>query len=488
MIRSAIVVGAGFGGIAAAIALRQAGVEDLTILERGEAVGGVWHHNTYPGAACDVPSHLYSYSFAPNPDWGRRFASQPDIQRYVQDTARRFGVLDRVRCSTEVTGARWDAQASRWEVQTSEGPLHADLLVAACGQLTRPAIPHVEAIDTFAGPAFHSSQWRHDLDLRGLRVGVVGTGASAIQFVPAIQPLVASLTVVQRTPPWILPKFDRAYRPRANAAFARVPALQRAGRLGWWTALEAGIAGFVGHEQALAPLAALSRAHLRRQVPDAALRARLTPTYRIGCKRILLSSDWYPTLSRPNVEVVTAPIARAVPDGLEFADGSHRTLDVLIFGTGFAAREFVAPMQVTGRDGVTLADTWDGLPHAWHGLSVPGFPNFFLMYGPNTFGGSGSAIYMIESQARHIGAAARALGRGHARTIEVRADVHAAFMAELRERQRRTVWATGGCSSWYLDDEGRDPTNWPGYTIEYRRRTRQVDPAVYRVGAGTAPD
>ncbi len=483
MTRSALVVGAGFGGVAAAIALRREGVRDITILERGDAVGGVWHHNTYPGAACDVPSHLYSYSFAPNPGWGRRFAEQPEIQHYVQDTARRFGVLDDVRLGVEAHQATWDSASAEWELQSSEGAMRADMLIAACGQLTRPAAAHIEQMDEFVGPAFHSSCWRHELDLGGLRVGVVGTGASAIQLIPAIAGRVGSLTVFQRTPPWVLPKLDRAYGPLAHSAFQRMPALQRAGRLGWWTFLEAAIAGFVGREQLLAPLAAAARAHLRLQVRDPLLRARLTPDYSIGCKRILLSSDWYPALSRPNVEVVSQPIARAFEQGLELADGSTRELDVIIFGTGFQAREFVAPMEVTGRGGVTLEQTWEGMPNAWHGLSVPGFPNMFLMYGPNTFGGSGSAVYMLESQARHVAAAARALSGGGGRVIEVRPEAHERFMSELRERQRRTVWATGGCSSWYLDEEGRDPTNWPGYTIEYRRRTARVDPAVYSIGA-----
>jgi len=479
MSRSAVVVGAGFGGIAAAIALRRAGLRDITILERGGAVGGVWHHNTYPGAACDVPSSLYSYSFAPNPRWPRRFAAQPDIQGYVEDTARRFGVLDGVRFGVEATRADWDADGVLWDVETSAGPVKGSLLIAACGQLTRPEIPDLRGVRDFAGPAFHSSRWPADMDLGGLNVGVVGTGASAIQLVPAIAGTARTVTVFQRTPPWILPKFDRAYRPATQSAFARFPALQGAGRLAWWTFLEAAIAGFVGHDRALTPLAAAARAHLRRQVPDAALRERLLPDYRIGCKRILLSSDWYPTLMREDVELVTEPIRRILSGGIELADGATRDLDVVIFGTGFQAREFVAPLQVTGRDGRTLAQAWDGLPTAWHGLSVPGFPNFFLMYGPNTYGGSGSAIYMIESQALHVGAAARALDSAGAQTVELRAGAFTAFERELRALQQKTIWATGGCSSWYLDEQGRDPTNWPGYTYDYRRRVRAINPASY---------
>jgi cation diffusion facilitator CzcD-associated flavoprotein CzcO len=478
---SAVIVGAGFGGIAAAIALRREGVREITVLERGAGVGGVWEHNTYPGAACDVPSHLYSYSFAPNPHWGRRFAGQPEIRAYLEDTARRCGVLDAVRCGVEVGRARWDREGCAWEVETSEGSVRAELLIAACGQLTRPSIPAVEGIGDFDGPVFHSSSWRHDLELRGKRVGVIGTGASAIQFVPAIQPQAASLAVFQRTAPWILPKPDGAYGKLAQSAFERLPALQRAGRLAWWTLMESAIAGFVGHPQLLAPLEAASRAHLRRQVSDPVLRERLSPHYRIGCKRILLSSDWYPALSQPNVEVLGEPIARVTPQGVQMANGSTRALDVLIFGTGFDAHDFVAPMEILGREERSLRDVWGGLPQAWHGLSVPGFPNMFLMYGPNTFGGSGSAVYMLESQARHVAAAARALRESGATSIEVKADAFASFIAELRERQPRTVWATGGCSSWYLDESGRDPTNWPGYTIEYRMRTRAIDAAVYEL-------
>jgi cation diffusion facilitator CzcD-associated flavoprotein CzcO len=486
MTRSAIVVGAGFGGIAAAIELRRAGVAEITVLERGSGVGGVWHHNTYPGAACDVPSHLYSYSFAPNPRWGRRFAPQEEIRLYLQEAARRGGVLGAIRCGVEALSAEWDEDAAEWVIQSSAGTYRAQLLIAACGQLSRPEIPAIEGIEHFEGITFHSSRWRHDVDLTGKRVGVIGTGASAMQFVPVIAPAVESLTVVQRTAPWILPKLDRSYSGIAKRAFERLPLLQRAGRFSLWATLELAIAGFTGHEQVLAPFAAAGRALLRRQVPDPSMRELLAPKYTIGCKRILLSSDWYPTLMRPNVELVTQPVARATASGLELADGSRRELDVLIYGTGFSAHDFVAPMQVAGRGGQTLEQAWAGLPNAWHGLSVPNFPNLFLMYGPNTFGGSGSAIYVLESQARHVAAAARAMQARGAATIEVRAEVHEQFLRELRGRQRHTVWATGGCNSWYLDAEGRDPTNWPGYTIEYRRRTRRIDPDVYRLSPAGA--
>ena len=370
---SVAIVGAGFGGIGTAVSLRRAGVEDVVVLERGERVGGVWNQNTYPGAACDVPSHLYSYSFARNPRWGRRFATQPEIQRYVEDVARRHQVLNRVRLGTDVESASWDEDSARWRLETSGGAVEADLLVCACGQLTRPAVPRLEGLDRFAGPVFHSAQWRHDVDLRGLRVGVLGTGASAIQFVPAIQPMVGSMTVVQRTPPWILPKPDRAYRPFDTALFERVGLAQLAGRFGWWALMEAGIAGFVGFDAAMRPLAAASRSHLRRQVRDPDLRARLTPAYKMGCKRVLLSSDWYPALAAPNVEVVTDGVSHVTETGLVLDDGRSVELDALIFGTGFRTCEFVAPMRIGGRDGVRSTRPGMASPTPGTNLRCPGF-------------------------------------------------------------------------------------------------------------------
>jgi cation diffusion facilitator CzcD-associated flavoprotein CzcO len=307
---------------------------------------------------------------------------------------------------------------------------------------------------------------------------VLGTGASAIQFVPKIQPHVASLAVFQRTPPWILPKPDRGYGGRHGARLERFPLLQLAERFGWWGLLEAAIAGFVGHDRVLAPLAGASNLQRRIQVRDPELRAKLTPRYRLGCKRILLSTNWYPALAAPNAEVVTDRVREASATGLVLENGREVPLDVLIFGTGFKARTFVAPMEIRGRGGVTLDEVWAGVPHAWHGLSVPGFPNAFLVYGPNTYGGSGSAIYMLESQMRHVVAGAEALRRAGG-TIELREAAHDAFVRDLRERQKTTVWATGGCTSWYVDAEGRDPTNWPGYTWDYRRRTADIDPEVY---------
>ena len=483
---TAAVVGGGFGGIGAAITLRERGVEDLRVFERAERLGGVWQANTYPGIACDVPSHLYSYSFARNPGWRRRYSPGAQIREYLEDCAERFGVRDAVRTGVDVTDATWDEARAVWRLTTTAGEVEARVLVTACGQLTAPNIPRVEGIERFAGPVFHSAQWREDLDLRGLRVAVVGTGASAIQFVPAIAPLVRRLHVFQRSAPWILPKNDRAYGAWENRLFEKVPARQLAGRLANWAIFESAVPGFTDHQWMLKPLAGVNAALLRRQVPDPQLRERLRPTDEVGCKRLLVSNEWYPTFNRPNVELVTDGVARVTPTSIIGHDGVEREVDVIIFGTGFNANGFVAPMQVTGRDGVQLADVWDPLPQAYLGTAVAGFPNLFLLYGPNTNMGTGSAIYLLESQRRHVGEAVGLLRRTRGRSLEVRAEAQEAYNAELRERLAGSVWESG-CSSWYIDEHGLDTSNWPGSMREFRRRTARVELDAYRLELTPAP-
>ncbi len=477
---TAAVIGGGFGGIGTAIKLRERGVDDLLLFERGERIGGVWQHNTYPGIACDVPSHLYSYSFAPNPGWRRRYSPGPQIRQYLEDCARRYGVDDVVRTGVDVTDASWDEARAVWRLTTSSGEHEARVLVAACGQLTAPSIPQVEGLERFAGPVFHSARWRGDLDLRGLRVAVVGTGASAIQFVPAIAPLVRQLHVFQRSAPWILPKNDREYADWENRLFERLPARQLAGRFANWAAFEAVVPGFTDQRWMLRPLAAANAALLRRQVPDPGLRERLRPTDDVGCKRMLVSNEWYPTFMRPNVELVTDGVERVTPTSIIGTDGVEREVDVIIFGTGFNANGFVAPMQVTGRDGATLADAWDPLPQAYLGTAVSGFPNLFLLYGPNTNMGSGSAIYLLESQMHHVGEAVSLLRRANGRSLEVRPEAQAAYNAELRSRLSQSVWESG-CSSWYVDEHGHDTSNWPGTMREFRRRSARVGLDAYRL-------
>ena len=470
--RSVAIVGGGFGGIGAAALLRRAGYTDVMVFERAERVGGVWHHNTYPGAACDVPSHLYEFSFAPNPRWSRRYAPQAEIQAYIEDIAR---PLD-VRTSTEVTSARWEDE--RWTLETSAGPFSADVLIAACGQLSIPSVPPLPGLESFAGPAFHTARWRHDVPLAGRRVAVIGTGCSAIQVVPAIAPEVAQLDVYQRSPSWTIPKLDFAYSPCTRRLFARVPALRKLDRASLWWFHEFFTLGMTRRRWVLKGLEAAGRLNLRRGIKDPALRARVTPRDAVGCKRIMLTDEWYPALERDNVNLVSDGIETITPTGVRTTDGREREADVLVLATGFKSHAFVAPMAITGRDGHTLADEWAGVPRAYLGVTVPDFPNLFLLYGPNTNGGTGSVVSTIEASIGHVLAALRELERMNARTIEVRRPAHEAFATAVREALAGTVWHTG-CTSWYIDEQGNDPSNWPWTWSEYRRRTATLEPDDY---------
>jgi len=475
------ILGAGFSGLGMAIRLKQTGVEDFVVLERDEEVGGTWWANTYPGCQCDVPSHLYEFSFAPNPRWTRRYAPQQEIQAYVEDVARRHGVLERVRTGTEVTAAAWDEERARWLLQTSAGEHEADVLVTACGQLTVPKMPPIEGLDTFRGPAFHTARWDHDVELAGRRVAIVGTGCSAIQVAPAIQPRVAQLDIYQRSPGWTFPKMDYAYSERAKRAFERFPALQRLDRAATFAFMELGAAAMTGKRWMLPPFRALGRSQINRAIDDPALRARVTPADELGCKRVMLTDEWYPTLTRPNVELVTDRIESVTPNGIRTADGRERAADVLVLATGFESHGFVAPMQISGRGGVSLSEAWTPTPRAYLGMSVPRFPNMFLLYGPNTNGGTGSVIYTIEAGAAHVISALDELARSRTDRIEVRASAADRFDGELRAALRDTVWHTG-CTSWYVDENGNDPSQWPWLWSTYRRRTAQVDRTAYEVG------
>jgi cation diffusion facilitator CzcD-associated flavoprotein CzcO len=470
---SVAIVGGGFGGVGAAALLRRAGYTDVTLFERGSRLGGVWHHNTYPGAACDVPSHLYEFSFAPNPSWSRRYAPQAEIQAYVEDVARRSGVA--ARLSTEVRSARWDR--ARWVVETTAGTHTADVLITACGQLSVPSVPPLPGLESFRGPAFHTAQWRHDVPLTGKRVAVIGTGCSAIQVVPAIAEEVAALAVYQRSPGWTIPKLDFAYPARARALFARFPALQRLDRASVFYFHEFFTYGMTRHRWLLKLLEAAGRLNIRRGIQDPALRRAVTPRDEVGCKRIMLTDDWYPALARPDVELVSERIEAITPDGV-MAGGREREADVLVLATGFKSHEFVAPMEITGAGGRTLAAEWAPVARAYLGVTVPGFPNLFLLYGPNTNGGTGSVVSTIESSLAHVLAALRELDRRGLRTIEVRREAADAFNASLRAALAGTVWHSG-CRNWYVDEQGNDPSQWPWTWLEYRRRTATLDLDAY---------
>jgi len=475
---SVAIVGGGFGGVGAAVLMLRAGYPDVTVFERGDRVGGVWAHNTYPGAACDVPSHLYEFSFAPNPRWSRRYAPQAEIQEYMEATARRHGVLDRVRTNTEVTHAQWDERRAKWQLQTTAGSFEADVLVAACGQLSRPKKATIKGLESFAGPVFHTAEWDHDVDLTGKRVAVIGTGCSAIQTVPAIQPVAGQIDVYQRSPGWTMPKMDFEYSERAKRLFERFPVLQSLDRLATFAFMDIGAAAMTSQRWLLGPFRAAGRRQIQKGIKDGELRAKVTPTDEIGCKRVMLTDEWYPTLEKPNVELVTERVEEITPTGIISADGTERPADVIVLATGFHSHAFVAPMEVVGSGGRPLAEEWDPVARAYLGLSVPGFPNMFLLYGPNTNGGTGSAIYVLEAGITHIIAALDALRRTDSDRIEVRRERAETFDRELRAALAGTVWHTG-CTSWYVDQNGNDPNQWPWLWSTYRRRVQHLEPGAY---------
>ena len=471
------IVGGGFGGVGAATMLRREGYEDVAVFEKAERVGGVWHHNTYPGAACDIPSHLYEFSFAPN-RWSRRYAPQAEIQAYVEGVARHFGVLEKVRTGTEVRSASWNEERGRWRLETSGGPHEAEVLLTACGQLSVPQVPPIPGLESFQGPAFHTAEWRHDVDLAGKRVAVVGTGCSAIQVVPAIQPQVAQLDVYQRSPGWTFPKGDYAYPAWTHTLFKRLPQLRRLDRASIQAFQEFGAAAMTSQPWLLPVLRAIARRQINSAIADPELRSKVTPSDEVGCKRIMLTDEWYPALAQPNVELVAERIETVTPDGIRAAGGSERAADAIVLATGFASHDFVAPMEIEGRDGRSLSAEWSEVARAYLGLTVPGFPNMFLLYGPNTNGGTGSVVNTLECGINHVLAALREMERAGAGRIEVRSEAAASFDRELRAALADTVWHSG-CTNWYVDENGNDPSNWPWLWTTYRRRTAQLDPGAY---------
>lgn len=472
-----VIVGAGFGGIAAAVALVRAGFDDLVILEQGDRIGGVWRDNAYPGCGCDIPAPLYSYSFAPNPRWSRRFPPRREILDYLRDCAEKWGLLPRVRLNARVIDAAWDEATGRWRVSTAGGDeVVADVLIPAVGQLSNPVVPRLKGAELFAGPAPHTARWPEGLSADGLNVGVIGTGASAIQLVPAIAGKARHVTVFQRTPPWTLPKPDRRYGPVRETVYRRFPGLTRLPRLGVWGMTWVTGRAVTGHRVAGAMLRTVSNAQRRVQVPDRALRARVTPVEPMGCKRVLFTNNWYPALRRPDVDLVTAPIDTVTRGGVTTVDGVEHPCDVLVYATGFDAVDFLVPMRIAGRGGRELAGVWRDGAFAYLGMAVPGFPNMFLMYGPNTNTGNTSVIFFHEAQARHIVQAVRLIVRDGA-PLEVRGELSDSYDAEMRRRLATSVWT--GCRSWYRTATGRIVTNWPGMAAEYRRRTRHLRPADY---------
>ncbi len=484
------VIGSGFSGLGAAVRLRREGITDFVVLERAGSVGGTWRDNSYPGCACDVPSHLYSFSFAPNPDWPRSFSGQPHIRAYLEHVADTFGLRPHIRLDSEVRMMRWDESELRWEIETAQGELTADVVVSATGPLSEPKLPEIPGLAGFPGKVFHSARWDHDYDLRGKRVAVIGTGASAIQIVPAIAPDVQRLTLFQRTPAWVMPRTDRAITAVERWMHRQLPFTQAARRGLTWAIRDLQVGAFTKRPNQLGFVEALAKANMARSIKDPAMRARLTPSYRIGCKRILLSSTFYPALARPNVDLVASGLKEVRGSVLVAADGTEAEVDAIVFSTGFHVTDLPIAERVVGADGRSLADTWKDGMASLRGATAAGFPNWMTIIGPNTGLGNTSMILMIESQLNYMADYLRQLtvlggngaaGKAGRVALAARPSAVNAWNRKVQARMERTVWSTGGCTSWYLDENGRNTTVWPGTTGEFRRETRTVDLAEYEV-------
>jgi cation diffusion facilitator CzcD-associated flavoprotein CzcO len=472
------IIGAGFGGLAAAIRLKRRGDDDFLVFEQADDVGGTWRDNTYPGCACDVPSHLYSFSFARNPSWSDTFSGQPEIWAYLKATSVRFGVTPHLRLGHELLSATWDEASARWRLRTSRGAYTARVLVLATGPLSQPSTPDIPGLASFAGTTFHSAQWRHDVDLAGARVAVIGTGASAIQFVPAIAPTVSSLTLFQRTAPWVLPRGSRRITAPERAAYRWIPGAQWLVRTGLYWARELFALGFL-YPRVNRFASRLGRLHLRRQVSDPVLRDKLTPTFVMGCKRVLLSNDYYPALTRDNVTVVTEGIREVRPHAVVTADGVEHPADTVILGTGFRVTDPPMAGLILGRDGRSLSQAWQPTMHAHRGTTVSGFPNLFILLGPNTGLGHTSVVLMIETQVRYLIAALAHQRRSGVAAMEPSTAAQERDAADVDARMAGTVWMKGGCRSWYLDATGRNSTLWPGFATSYRLRLRRFRPGDF---------
>lgn len=468
-----LIIGAGFGGLGLAIQLQQAGIQDFLILEKADEVGGTWRDNGYPGAACDVPSHLYSFSFEPKADWSRKFAPQAEIHAYQRHLADKYGLRRHIRFGCEVESAAFDQASGTWSLCTRSGErFQARALVSACGQLNRPAWPKLPGLEGFKGALFHSARWNHAYTLAGKRVAVIGTGASAIQFVPQIAPQVAKLTLFQRSAAYVIPKPDRAYRPWELALMRRLPWLQKIDRLLKYIQHESRALAFTVFPPLMQTMHLSFRRHLARGIADPALRRRLVPDYPLGCKRILISNDFYPALARPNVAVVDAGIREVTADALITEDGQRHEVDAIILGTGFAATDFLAPMSIRGLAGRDLNQAWQAGAEAYLGISVSGFPNLFILYGPNTNLGHNSILYMLESQFPYVLDGIRALRA--VRYLDLKPELQRQFNQRLQQQVRHTVWERG-CTSWYKTVDGRNTNNWPGFTFAYRQHTRRLE-------------
>ncbi|WP_186628059.1 NAD(P)/FAD-dependent oxidoreductase [Rhodococcus sp. BP22] len=481
-----VIIGSGFAGLGAAIKLTQEGKRNFLVLERGSDVGGTWRDNTYPGAACDVPSHLYSYSFALNPEWTRSFSTQPEIQKYIESVARKYGVMDRHVFGSDVTSVRWNADTSRWDVSATTGEYSAKIVVPAVGALCEPNLPPIKGIESFEGEIFHSAQWNHDAKLDGKRVAVIGTGASAIQIVPAIADTVSHLDVYQRTAPWILPRADRAYTRFERFAFKHIPGFQRLSRTGIYAARETQVLGLAKQPKLMKILEVVARRQIAKGIKDKSLRKKVTPNFRIGCKRMLISNTYYPALDRANVDLVTDGIREVRAHSIVSTDGTERPIDALIVATGFHVTDSPAYQGIYGKNGESLAQTFEKEgQQGYKGAAISNFPNMFFLVGPNTGLGHTSMVFMIESQLNYVIDAIDTIDKHDIGVIEVRKDVQDDYNADLQDRMADSVWMNGGCASWYLDKHGNNTTLWPDFTFRFRKITRKFDLAAYRSTAAS---
>lgn len=473
-----VIIGAGFTGLGTAIRLKQSGIDDFAILERAQDLGGTWRDNSYPGCAVDVQSHLYSYSFAPNPDWSHVYAPQEEIWSYIRRCADEHDVTAHIRFGHDVIGAEWDESSQCWTVATTQGPIEAQFLVSGMGPLANPSLPDIAGIESFEGTWFHSARWDHDHDLDGERVAVIGTGCSAAQIIPEIQPRVERLLVFQRTPAWTFPRANRRITDLEHRLYRRFPALQRAARERQYLYREA-IRLMFGSARRLQLMEAMMRLRLRRHVPDPELRAKLTPTYRMGCKRIIVTDDYHRSLTEPNVDVITGGIREVRPHAIVTEDGAEHPVDTIILATGFGVIEVADPLR--GRDGVPLAERWIPRRQAYLGTCVAGYPNYFMLVGPNTATGHTSVLLYAEAQIDYIIQCLRYLEQRGLSSFDVRPEVQSAYNEGLQERLERSVWTSGGCKSWYLDADGKTSAMWPGYTWEYRRALSTFDAGDYEL-------
>jgi cyclohexanone monooxygenase len=479
-----LIVGSGFAGLCAAIRLAEVGETDFVVIEKADDVGGTWRDNTYPGACCDVPSQLYSFSFARNPEWSSSYSPQPEIQDYLREIVRTYAVTDRIVFGTELEQAAWDDEAMVWRCRTSSGEVVARTLITGTGQLCEPRLPEIEGIESFGGALFHSSRWDHSVDLAGKRVAVIGTGASAIQIVPEVQQVAAHLDVYQRSAPWVIPRNDRRYPRLERLALRRIPALAKLYRTGIYWAHEGYVPAFTWQPSLGAPAEKAATVNIRKAIKDPVLRAKVTPTFQLGCKRVLRSNTYYPALAAENVDLVADPISRITPDGIVTVDRVDHPADVIVVATGFWTTELPIAERIVGREGRALAEEWsDTGMSGYKGTTVHGFPNLFMMTGPNTAQGHTSVVFVIESQVAYLCDALRTMReRGYA-AVEPRTVAQRKWNANVQRRMKRTVWNTGGCSSWYLDREGRNTVMWPKATFTLRRKLARFDADAYDVQA-----